>query len=143
MPEPQPDKEEGGGDTVADMVEKGKLVVLDAEGQADPAEDTHVLLVKDGGKTGYVFVGTVSKISKSKVYVKLLSAPGGDKMLGQKRLVVGSKSVPIDAKAHKDAVLYVGDPPRVRSDGSTSLPKSVVDEVTKEYVFSAAGASPG
>lgn len=138
LPEPPLPRVSPAGDTLADAAETGKLLVVDAEGQGQPGEDPHVLTVVGGANNkGYVYAGVVTKISKSRVYVKLYVGTGtGDNPLEQKRLKADGKSHPLDAKAHKDAVLYVGDPPRVRSDGTTSLPKRVVDAVKKEYVYS-------
>lgn len=54
---------------------------------------------------------------------------------GSLAVVLSENSLPVDGQAHRDAVLYVGDAQRVIPGGVTSLPKIVVDTVTKEYVF--------
>jgi hypothetical protein len=135
LAEPEPDKE-AAGDTVADVAQKDKLLVIDVEGQAKEGEDPHVLVVQKGQQKGYVFAGVVTKVSKKKVYLRMLApVGGGSNSLSQKRLTLSERSLSVDGTAHKDAVLYLGDAPRLRTGGVTSLPKSVIDIITKEYVF--------
>jgi hypothetical protein len=45
--------------------------------------------------------------------------------------------VALDGQTHPDALLYVGEAPRRRSDGTMSLAPDVVATVKAEYVFSA------
>ena len=121
------------GDTIADHAAVGQLAIVDVEGASDEPQR---LEVRQGGKVGYVYAGVVTKKTAKRVYLKLYEASGPSRALSQKKLILGSKSYNLVGRTHKDALLYTSDPPRVRSDGSSSLGKAVVDAVTREYVFS-------
>lgn len=91
LAEPEPDKDVA-GESVADVAQKDKLLVLDVEGQAEEGEDVHVLTVRKGQQKGYVYAGIVTQVSKKKVFLKLLSAPAGTgNSLSQNRLVIRRK----------------------------------------------------
>jgi hypothetical protein len=132
LPVPPPDKP--APTTIATAVEKGKLVIVDVEGEADDTDTNRLTVTKDG-KTGYVFAGIVTKKTAKMVHMKLFKRPGADTALNQKRLLLSGKSYAIDATSHPDALLYMGEAPRIRSDNTTSIPAAVVEAVRKEYVF--------
>jgi hypothetical protein len=56
--------------------------------------------------------------------------------LAQKKLRLSEIRYAIDNKTNIDALLHAGEPPRIRSDKTTSLPAAVVKQVQEEYVFS-------
>jgi hypothetical protein len=132
LPMPQPIKQ-GQGDKIIDAVKIGQLAVVDAEG-AD--EDSSRLTVTDGKKVGYVYVGIVTKVTSKLIYMKLLERTStSDTSITQKRLKLSNKTQAIN-NTHKDALLFTGDAPRIRSDGTTSISAHVIEAVRKEYVFS-------
>ncbi|KAF6251599.1 hypothetical protein COO60DRAFT_1675174 [Scenedesmus sp. NREL 46B-D3] len=119
--------------TVAANVAAGQLlVIVDGEGAAD--NNPNRLTIAQGARTGYVYAGIVTKTASKKLHVKLLHGTGANTALSQKGLKLSPKSQAID-NTYSDAVLYAGDAPRIRSDGTNSLPAKVVAEVKAEYVF--------
>jgi hypothetical protein len=132
LPELPAEPAKAKGDAIADHVVVGQLAIIDAEG-APP--DQQRLEVHRDGKVGYVYAGVVTRKTSKKVYMKLYDALGDECALSQKKLSLGSTSHHVPASTHKDALLYLGDAPRVRSDGTTSIPKVVIKTVVQEYVF--------
>lgn len=110
-------------------VQNGQLAVVDAEDASEG--DPHRLVLKHQGKTGYVYAGLVTKATAKKVYLKPLQG----KTIADKRLKLSDASVALDGKSHADALLYAGEAPRVRSDGTMSLASDVLATVREEYVF--------
>ncbi|WIA29181.1 hypothetical protein OEZ86_011692 [Tetradesmus obliquus] len=139
LPEPPVEKERA---TVAkhivDMLKVGQLAVLDVEGVD---EDGNVLTFTKDGKTGYVYAGIVTQVNSKRLYMQLFErATASSSDLAQKKLKLSETRYAIDNKSNADALLYAGDPPRIRSgirsDKTTSLPAAVVKHVQEEYVFS-------
>jgi hypothetical protein len=132
LPVPQPSKRVE-GDQINDVAQVGQLAIVDAEGAE---EDSSRLTLTDGQKVGYVYAGIVTKVTTKLIYMKLLERTSiTDTSITQKRLKLSSKTQAI-SNTHKDALLFTGDAPRIRSDGTTSIPALVIDAVRKEYVFS-------
>lgn len=111
------------------LLQTGQLAVVDAEDAPD--DDPHRLTLKHKGKTGYVYAGLVTKATAKKVYLKPLQG----KSLDAKKLKLSDASVALDGKSHADALLYAGEAPRRRSDGTMSLAPDVLATVKAEYVF--------
>lgn len=120
LPEPPVEKERA---TVAkhivDMLKVGQLAVLDVEG----VDDGNVLTFTKDGKTGYVYAGIVTQVNSKRLYMQLFErATASSSDLAQKKLKLSETRYAIDNKSNADALLYAGDPPRIRSDKTTSLP---------------------
>jgi hypothetical protein len=129
---PQPSRQVQ-GDRTNDIVKVGQLAVVDAEGADD---EISRLMIKDGQSIGYVYAGIVTKVTSKLIYMKLLERTStSDTSINQKRLKISSKTQAI-SNTHKDALLFTGDAPRIRSDGTTSIPAPVIGAVRREYVFS-------
>lgn len=133
LPEPAQEAEQAPR-TVADMVKKGQIMVIDVEGA--PASSYRLELEKDG-RTCYVECCLVTQVTKTLVSFRAYEAVGTGRDLGGKLRLDKKQAYNLHGNQLKmvASVLYVGSAPRVRSDGTSSLPKKAVEEVRREYAF--------
>ncbi|WIA23275.1 hypothetical protein OEZ85_000045 [Tetradesmus obliquus] len=134
LPEPPVEKERAiVAKHIVDMLKVGQLAVLDVEG----IDDGNVLTFTKDGKTGFVYAGIVTQVNSKRLYMQLFErATASSSDLAQKKLKLSETRYAIDNMSNADALLYAGDPPRIRSGQTTSLPAAVVKHVQEEYVFS-------
>lgn len=118
-------------------LKRGEFIVLDAEGAPDELIRLQVDHPRRRHTKGYVWAGWVTKTSKTKVFLRCLRAKDTKHLKLGDTLQVSKEVESVDNKVHADALLYRGSEIAVPSQTQHSfkLSAAVVEEVSKEYVF--------